>query len=44
MPPLVQIESVDMRYGGPEGTLAVSGLDVTVEKGQFKPRRVILGG
>ena len=26
--PLVSIENVDMRYGGPGGTLAVSGLDL----------------
>ncbi|MCX8999078.1 ABC transporter ATP-binding protein [Rhizobiaceae bacterium BDR2-2] len=35
MPPLVSIENVDMRYGGPEGTLAVSNLNLTVAKGEF---------
>ncbi|WP_421951450.1 ABC transporter ATP-binding protein [Pelagibacterium sp.] len=33
--PLVEIENVDMRYGGPDGTLAVSGLDMSVAKGEF---------
>lgn len=33
--PLVEIDGVDMRYGGPEGTLAVSGLDMNVQKGEF---------
>src|SRR6218665_2950461 len=32
---LVTIEDVDMRYGGAEGTLAVSGLTLTVGKGEF---------
>ena len=32
---LVTIENVDMRYGGPGGTLAVRGLDMRVEKGEF---------
>ncbi len=35
MQPLVQIENVDMRYGGADGTLAVTGLNVKVEKGEF---------
>jgi ABC-type nitrate/sulfonate/bicarbonate transport system ATPase subunit len=33
--PMVGIENVDMRYGGAEGTLAVSGLTMSVNKGQF---------
>lgn len=33
--PLVRIEDVDMRYGGPGGTLAVSGLSLNVKKGEF---------
>lgn len=32
---LVEIDNVDMRYGGAAGTLAVSGLNLTVDKGQF---------
>ena len=32
---LVSIENVDMRYGGPEGTLAVSGLSMNIQKGEF---------
>jgi len=32
---LVSIENVDMRYGGAEGTLAVQGLDMKVQKGEF---------
>ncbi len=32
---LVTIEKVDMRYGGPEGTLAVQGLEMKVERGEF---------
>ena len=32
---LVEIDSVDMRYGGSAGTLAVSGLNLTVDKGEF---------
>ena len=32
---LVSIEHVDMRYGGPEGTLAVSGLNLRIERGEF---------
>jgi NitT/TauT family transport system ATP-binding protein len=32
---LVSIENVDMRYGGAGGTLAVQGLDMKVEKGEF---------
>ena len=32
---LVTIDNVDMRYGGPGGTLAVSGLTLHVEKGEF---------
>ena len=32
---LVTIDNVDMRYGGPTGTLAVAGLDMRVEKGEF---------
>jgi NitT/TauT family transport system ATP-binding protein len=32
---LVTIEHVDMRYGGPTGTLAVQGLDMKVERGEF---------
>ena len=32
---LVTIENVDMRYGGPGGTLAVQGLDMRVNKGEF---------
>jgi NitT/TauT family transport system ATP-binding protein len=32
---LVTIEDVDMRYGGPEGTLAVAGLDMRIERGSF---------
>jgi NitT/TauT family transport system ATP-binding protein len=35
MPHLVEIDGVDMRYGGASGTLAVSGLDLTVDKGEF---------
>jgi len=35
MKPLVSIDNVDMRYGGPDGTLAVSGLDMQVKKGEF---------
>lgn len=33
--PLVRIDGVDMRYGGPEGTLAVSGLEMQVNNGEF---------
>ena len=33
--PLVSIENVDMRYGGPEGTLAVSGLNLRIQRGEF---------
>lgn len=33
--PLVSIENVDMRYGGPDGTLAVSGLDLKINRGEF---------
>ncbi len=32
---LVEIDNVDMRYGGSAGTLAVSGLNLTVDKGEF---------
>jgi NitT/TauT family transport system ATP-binding protein len=32
---LVSIENVDMRYGGEGGTLAVQGLDMRVEQGEF---------
>lgn len=32
---LVSIENVDMRYGGAEGTLAVAGLNLNVDKGEF---------
>ena len=32
---LVEIDNVDMRYGGLDGTLAVSGLDMKVERGEF---------
>jgi len=32
---LVSIENVDMRYGGAEGTLAVSNLSLKVDKGEF---------
>ncbi len=32
---LVTIENVDMRYGGPGGTLAVQGLEMKVDKGEF---------
>jgi len=32
---LVTIDDVDMRYGGETGTLAVSGLSLHVEKGEF---------
>ncbi len=32
---LVTIDNVDMRYGGPGGTLAVTGLTLHVEKGEF---------
>ncbi len=32
---LVEIDGVDMRYGGTAGTLAVSGLDLKIKKGQF---------
>jgi len=32
---LVTIENVDMRYGGAGGTLAVQGLDIEVERGEF---------
>lgn len=32
---LVSIENVDMRYGGPAGTLAVAGLNLKVDRGQF---------
>lgn len=35
MAPLVSIENVDMRYGGANGTLAVSGLTMKVGKGEF---------
>ncbi len=35
MHPLVEIQNVDMRYGGADGTLAVSGLDMVVQKGSF---------
>jgi len=33
--PMVGIENVDMRYGGAEGTLAVSGLTMAVNRGEF---------
>jgi NitT/TauT family transport system ATP-binding protein len=33
--PLVAIENVDMTYGGAGGTLAVRGLDLKVDKGEF---------
>ena len=33
--PLVVIDGVDMRYGGAEGTLAVAGLDMQVNRGEF---------
>ena len=33
--PLVTIENVDMRYGGPTGTLAVEGLSMAVDRGEF---------
>jgi NitT/TauT family transport system ATP-binding protein len=32
---LVSIDNVDMRYGGAEGTLAVAGLTMRVDKGEF---------
>ncbi len=32
---LVSIDDVDMRYGGADGTLAVSGLTMRVDKGEF---------
>ena len=32
---LASIDNVDMRYGGAEGTLAVSGLTLRVDKGEF---------
>ncbi|SNY53073.1 NitT/TauT family transport system ATP-binding protein [Pseudooceanicola antarcticus] len=32
---LVNIDDVEMRYGGPEGTLAVSGLNVKMDRGEF---------
>ncbi|MFN7102128.1 MAG: ABC transporter ATP-binding protein, partial [Pseudorhizobium sp.] len=32
---LVSIDDVDMRYGGADGTLAVSGLTMRVDKGDF---------
>ena len=32
---LVTIENVDMRYGGPTGTLAVENLSLKVERGEF---------
>lgn len=32
---LVSIKGVDMRYGGADGTLAVSGLDMEVARGEF---------
>ncbi|MFN7027303.1 MAG: ATP-binding cassette domain-containing protein, partial [Pseudorhizobium sp.] len=32
---LVSIDDVDMRYGGTDGTLAVSGLTMRVDKGDF---------
>lgn len=32
---LVSIDNVDMRYGGAGGTLAVQGLDMRVERGEF---------
>lgn len=32
---LVSIDNVDMRYGGTDGTLAVSGLTMRVDKGEF---------
>jgi len=35
MPHLVSIDNVDMRYGGADGTLAVSGLTMRVDKGEF---------
>ena len=35
MKDLVTIDDVDMRYGGPDGTLAVQGLMLSVEKGEF---------
>jgi NitT/TauT family transport system ATP-binding protein len=35
MPPLVSIENVDMRYGGPDGTLAVSDLTLKINRGEF---------
>lgn len=33
--PLVTIDDVDMRYGGPDGTLAVKDLTLTVGQGEF---------
>jgi len=33
--PFVQIDGVDLRYGGPGGVLAVSGLTLAVNKGEF---------
>ena len=33
--PLVTIDKVDMRYGGAGGVLAVSGLTLSVDKGEF---------
>ncbi len=33
--PIVEIENVDMRYGGREGTLAVAGLGMSVRRGEF---------
>ncbi|MBH0238838.1 ABC transporter ATP-binding protein [Methylobrevis albus] len=35
MSPLVSIDNVDMRYGGPDGTLAVAGLNMKIAKGDF---------
>ncbi len=32
---LVSIQDVDMRYGGQGGTLAVQGLDMRIERGEF---------
>jgi NitT/TauT family transport system ATP-binding protein len=33
--PLVSIDNVDMRYGGSSGTLAVQGLSLGIERGEF---------
>ncbi|MDP3897473.1 MAG: ATP-binding cassette domain-containing protein, partial [Mesorhizobium sp.] len=35
MTPLVSISDVHMRYGGPQGLLAVQGLTLDVAKGEF---------